>query len=83
MRSPLEAGRRVAVIGGGDTAVDCARTAIRLGAEEATIVYRRTEAEMPGNAPERGVSVQEGVKIAATWKRRWSSSATTTATCAR
>lgn len=63
MRTPLQAGKRVAVIGGGDTAVDCARTAIRLGAEEATIVYRRTEAEMPGNAPERGVSVQEGVKI--------------------
>ncbi|MFQ5610767.1 MAG: FAD-dependent oxidoreductase [Anaerolineae bacterium] len=56
-------GRRVAIIGGGDTAVDCARTSIRLGAEEATIVYRRTEAEMPGNKIERGVSLEEGVKI--------------------
>ncbi len=56
-------GNRVAVIGGGDTAVDCARSSIRMGAEEATIVYRRTEAEMPGNAVERGVSVDEGVKI--------------------
>ena len=56
-------GRRVAVIGGGDTAVDCARTSIRLGAEEVTIVYRRTEAEMPGNKSERGICLEEGVKI--------------------
>lgn len=56
-------GRRVAIIGGGDTAVDCARTSIRLGAEEVTIVYRRTEAEMPGNKVERGVSLDEGVRI--------------------
>jgi glutamate synthase (NADPH/NADH) small chain len=56
-------GRRVAVIGGGDTAVDCARSAIRLGGEEVTIVYRRTEAEMPGNKVERGVCLEEGVKI--------------------
>ncbi len=56
-------GRRVAVIGGGDTAVDCARSAIRLGGEEVTIVYRRTETEMPGNKIERGVCLEEGVKI--------------------
>ncbi len=56
-------GKRVAVIGGGDTAVDCARTSIRLGAEEVTIVYRRTEAEMPGNKTERGIAIEEGVKI--------------------
>lgn len=56
-------GRRVAVIGGGDTAVDCARSSIRLGAEEVTIVYRRTEAEMPGNKVERGVCLDEGVEI--------------------
>ncbi|MFZ2358422.1 MAG: NAD(P)-dependent oxidoreductase [Anaerolineae bacterium] len=56
-------GRRVAIVGGGDTAVDCARTAIRLGGEEVTIVYRRTEAEMPGNKVERGVSLDEGVRI--------------------
>jgi len=56
-------GKRVAVIGGGDTAVDCARSSIRLGAEEVTIVYRRTEAEMPGNKVERGVCVEEGTKI--------------------
>jgi glutamate synthase (NADPH/NADH) small chain len=56
-------GRRVAVIGGGDTAVDCARSSVRLGAEEVTIVYRRTEAEMPGNKVERGTCLEEGVAI--------------------
>jgi glutamate synthase (NADPH/NADH) small chain len=59
-----DVGKRVAVIGGGDTAVDCARTSIRLGAEEVTIVYRRTEAEMPGNKSERAICVEEGVNIA-------------------
>jgi glutamate synthase (NADPH/NADH) small chain len=56
-------GRRVAVIGGGDTAVDCARSALRLGAEDVTIVYRRTEIEMPGNKVERGICLEEGVEI--------------------
>ena len=56
-------GRRVAVIGGGDTAVDCARSALRLGASEVTIVYRRTEAEMPGNPTERGTCLEEGASI--------------------
>ncbi len=56
-------GRRVAVIGGGDTAVDCARTSIRLGADEVTIIYRRTELEMPGNKVERRVCIDEGVNI--------------------
>jgi glutamate synthase (NADPH/NADH) small chain len=62
-RQRPQVGRRVAIIGGGDTAVDCARTSIRLGGEEVTIVYRRTEAEMPGNKVERGVSLDEGVRI--------------------
>jgi glutamate synthase (NADPH) small chain len=56
-------GAKVAVIGGGDTAVDCARSAIRVGAKEVTIIYRRTEAEMPGNPTERGICLEEGVKI--------------------
>jgi len=56
-------GTRVAVIGGGDSAVDCARTSIRLGAKEVTIVYRRTEAEMPGNKTERQICIDEGVNI--------------------
>ena len=56
-------GDRVAIIGGGDTAVDCARSSIRLGASEVTIVYRRTEAEMPGNKVERHTCLEEGVQI--------------------
>ncbi len=56
-------GERVAIIGGGDTAVDCARSAIRLGAKEVRIVYRRTEAEMPGNKTERYTCMEEGTAI--------------------
>jgi indolepyruvate ferredoxin oxidoreductase, alpha subunit len=44
--NPMEAGRRVAIVGGGNTAIDCARASVRLGAE-AVVVYRRTEEEMP------------------------------------
>jgi glutamate synthase (NADPH/NADH) small chain len=62
-RARSEVGKRVAVIGGGDTAVDCARTAVRLGAQEVTIVYRRTEAEMPGSKSEREICLEEGVRI--------------------
>ncbi|HUS83571.1 MAG TPA: FAD-dependent oxidoreductase, partial [Anaerolineales bacterium] len=46
-RGKLEIGKKVAVIGGGDTASDCLRSALRLGAAEVTCLYRRTEAEMP------------------------------------
>ena len=45
-------GRRVAVYGGGNTAMDAARTARRLGADEALIVYRRTRAQMPAHEEE-------------------------------
>lgn len=62
-KGPPKIGKRVAVIGGGDTAVDCARSSIRLGAEQVNIVYRRTEKEMPGNKTERGVCVEEGTDI--------------------
>jgi glutamate synthase (NADPH/NADH) small chain len=62
-QTPPEIGRRVAVIGGGDTAVDCARSAVRLGATDVRIVYRRTEAEMPGNKKERAICLEEGVEI--------------------
>ena len=62
-RAPIEVGRRVAVIGGGDTATDCLRTAIRQGAEEVVCYYRRTEAEMPGNATERHHAEEEGAVI--------------------
>ncbi len=53
-------GRRVVVIGGGDTASDCLRTALRLGAEEVTCLYRRTEAQMPGNHKDRKLTEEEG-----------------------
>lgn len=55
-------GRRVAVIGGGDTASDCLRTALRLGAEQVTCLYRRTEAEMPGGKKDRELAREEGAK---------------------
>ncbi|HEY5902647.1 MAG TPA: NAD(P)-dependent oxidoreductase, partial [Anaerolineales bacterium] len=62
MRRPLELGRRVVVIGGGDTASDCLRTALRLGAEEVTCLYRRTEKEMPGGKKDRQMAKDEGAK---------------------
>jgi NADPH-dependent glutamate synthase beta subunit-like oxidoreductase len=56
-------GRRVAVYGGGDTAMDAARVARRLGAEEAVIVYRRTRAQMPAHPDEVVEAEREGVRI--------------------
>jgi heterodisulfide reductase subunit A-like polyferredoxin len=56
-------GKKVAVIGGGNTAIDCARTAKRLGAKEVTIVYRRSRAEMPAAEEEVKAAEEEGVKI--------------------
>jgi glutamate synthase (NADPH/NADH) small chain len=53
-------GKRVVVIGGGDTASDCLRTALRMGATEITCLYRRTEAEMPGGKKDRELARQEG-----------------------
>ncbi|MPZ99620.1 MAG: NAD(P)-binding protein [Dehalococcoidia bacterium] len=52
------------VVGGGDTSMDCVRTAIRLGAERVTCVYRRTEKEMLGRAEERTHAREEGVEFA-------------------
>ncbi|HZP57134.1 MAG TPA: NADPH-dependent glutamate synthase [Dehalococcoidia bacterium] len=63
MREPLEIGRNVVVIGGGDTSMDCVRTAVRLGAEHVTCVYRRTEAEMLGRQEERQHARDEGVRF--------------------
>jgi len=62
MRKPLEVGKRVVVIGGGDTASDCLRTALRLGSEEVTCLYRRTETEMPGGKKDRKMAKEEGAK---------------------
>ena len=56
-------GRRVVVYGGGNTAIDVARTAKRLGAEEAIIVYRRTREKMPAHDCEVEEALQEGVMI--------------------
>ncbi len=56
-------GRRVAVYGGGNTAMDAARVARRLGAEESIIVYRRTEEQMPAHATEKEEAVAEGVQM--------------------
>ncbi|MCL0059157.1 FAD-dependent oxidoreductase, partial [Dehalococcoidia bacterium] len=54
---------RVAVIGGGNTAVDCARTARRLGGEEVRIIYRRSRAEMPALSEEVTAVEEEGIGI--------------------
>ena len=61
--SPPSVGRNVVVIGGGNTAIDVAREAIRLGADKVTIVYRRTEAEMPAYAHEVVEAREEGVQF--------------------
>jgi heterodisulfide reductase subunit A len=56
-------GRRVIIIGGGNSAIDSARTAIRLGSDEVYIVYRRSRKEMPANTDEIEAAEKEGVKI--------------------
>jgi len=60
---PVKIGKRIAVIGGGNAAIDCSRTALRLGAEAVTIIYRRTRAEMPAAPEEVEEALHEGVKI--------------------
>ena len=55
------AGKRVVVLGGGDTAMDCVRTAVRQGAASVTCLYRRDRANMPGSAREVGHAEEEGV----------------------
>jgi glutamate synthase (NADPH/NADH) small chain len=59
--TPVWRGRRVAVVGGGNVAMDSARTALRLGAEEVALVYRRTEEEMPARREEIHHAREEGV----------------------
>jgi formate dehydrogenase (NADP+) beta subunit len=56
-------GKKCVVIGGGNTAIDCVRTLIRLGAKEVTIVYRRTRSEMPANMVEIEAAEHEGVQF--------------------
>jgi len=59
----VKLGGRVVVVGGGNAAIDSARTALRLGVKDVTILYRRTRAEMPANPEEVEEALNEGVKI--------------------
>jgi glutamate synthase (NADPH/NADH) small chain len=59
--TPIYSSRKVAVLGGGNVAMDAARTALRLGAEEVHLVYRRTEKEMPARVEEVAHAKEEGV----------------------
>ena len=61
--TPVLMGKKVAVIGGGNTAMDAVRTALRLGAERAMIVYRRSEEEMPARLEEVHHAKEEGIEF--------------------
>ncbi|MEG2514872.1 MAG: FAD-dependent oxidoreductase, partial [Bacteroidaceae bacterium] len=61
--TPVNFGKRVAVIGGGNTAMDSVRTARRLGAERAMIIYRRSEEEMPARLEEVKHAKEEGIEF--------------------
>jgi len=63
LKKELSLGQRLAVIGGGNTAIDAARTALRLGAGEVIVVYRRSREEMPANAEEIEQAKEEGVQF--------------------
>ncbi|WP_282706865.1 NADPH-dependent glutamate synthase [Natroniella acetigena] len=62
-KTPVYTGKKVAVVGAGNVAMDAARTALRLGAEESVIVYRRSREEMPARAEEIEHAQEEGVKF--------------------
>ena len=61
--TPIMRGRNVVTVGGGNVAMDSARTALRLGAEQSTIVYRRSRAEMPARNAEIHHAQQEGIRF--------------------
>jgi glutamate synthase (NADPH/NADH) small chain len=61
--TPIMKGGKVAVVGGGNVAMDAARTALRLGAEKVFIVYRRSEAEMPARLEEVKHAKEEGIEF--------------------
>ena len=61
--TPIRVGKKVAVIGGGNVAMDAARTSLRLGADEVTIVYRRSREELPARVEEVHHAEEEGVKF--------------------
>lgn len=61
--TPLKVGKKVAVIGGGNVAMDSARSAMRCGAEQVTIIYRRSKAELPARKEELHNAKEEGVEF--------------------
>ena len=61
--TPIFNSKKVAVLGGGNVAMDAARTSIRLGAEEVNLIYRRTEIEMPARIEEVAHAKEEGIKF--------------------
>jgi len=61
--TPVMVGKKVAVIGGGNVAMDSARSSLRLGADEVVVLYRRTEKEMPARREEYENAVEEGIKF--------------------
>jgi NADH-quinone oxidoreductase subunit F len=65
IRGSVPVGKKVVIIGGGNGAIDAARTAIRLGAQTVTIVYRRAQEDMPAYVEEISEALQEGIKIRA------------------
>lgn len=62
-KTPIVKGKRVATVGGGNVAMDCARTALRLGAEKSIIIYRRSKNEMPARDEEIHHAEEEGVVL--------------------
>jgi glutamate synthase (NADPH/NADH) small chain len=63
IKEPIASAKRVIVVGGGDTAIDVARCAVRLGAEEVTILYRRTVEDMPARKGDIDQALEEGISL--------------------
>ncbi|MFO7659243.1 MAG: NADH-ubiquinone oxidoreductase-F iron-sulfur binding region domain-containing protein [Bacteroidales bacterium] len=63
LRGSVPVGKKIIVVGGGNAAIDAARTALRLGAEDVHIVYRRTQEEMPAWAEEIEAAIEEGILL--------------------
>lgn len=61
--TPVQRAKKVAVIGGGNVAMDAARCALRLGADEVSIIYRRSEEELPARREEVELAMEEGIKF--------------------
>ena len=60
---PVPIGKRVGVVGAGDTAMDCVRSALRVGGEDISLIYRRTIDQMPADREEIHASIEEGIEI--------------------